>query len=130
MVVQMTSFVARRYGYKILQIAAFLGREKSTIHGAINQAKDLSDIYPEIRDSIIKIVEEIAYDHTHTCHGYIARSSTGLLVISSKKPERCAGYWVAEGSKPYINQKAFPQINWSSEPVKVKIKITIEDEEV
>ena len=130
MVVQMVSLVAHDFGYKTLQIAAFLGREKSTIRYAIRQAKDLSDVYPDIKETINGIIEKLAYEYTHTSCGYIARSQSGLLTLSNKLPERSGRYWVAEGMKPYVNQRAFPQITWKDEPIKVKIKITIEDEEV
>lgn len=126
---QFISLIAYEYGYSILNIAAYLGREKSTIRHHINQARGFCDIYADIRELVQNIKKNLSYEHTHICYGYIARSYSGLLVISPKLPERCGGYWIGEGTKPYVNQRAFPQVNWSSEPVKVKIKVTIEEDE-
>ena len=130
MVVQLVSIIANKFGYRSLQTAAFLGRSDSAIRNAIKHAKDLADVYPDIKATIEGISERLAYEYSHTCYGFIARSKSGLLTLSYRMPERSGHYWIAEGMKPYVNQRAFPQITWKDEPIKVKIKITIEDEEV
>ena len=67
---------------------------------------------------------------TDCCSGYLARSKNGILIISPGVPERYCGYWVGERTKPYVHQDAFPFLTWESEPIKVKIQITIDHEEV
>ena len=62
-------------------------------------------------------------------YGYLARSSTGLLIITPSIPHEFGGYWISEGARPYCPQSAFPQITKETGPVKVKIKVTIEDYE-
>jgi hypothetical protein len=62
-------------------------------------------------------------------YGYIARTSSGFLIISPTIPNEVGGYWIAEGVRPYYPQSAFPQITKETGPVKVKIKVTIEEHE-
>ena len=62
-------------------------------------------------------------------YGYLARTSSGFLIIAPTIPNEVNGYWIAEGARPYYPQSAFPQITKETGPVKVKIKVTIEDHE-
>ena len=126
---QVVTLLAQEAGYRHLVIAGFLGKERSTIVNYIQQIKDLCDVYKDIREKVERVRKKMAYAGFHEFSGYLARSHSGLLTLSPAEPSRMAGYWVAEGSKPYKEQKAFPQITWESEPVKVKIKVTIEEYE-
>lgn len=60
--------------------------------------------------------------------GWLARSTTGLLTISPGVPDDFGGYWIAEGSHPFP-QDQFPQITYGAGPVKVTIKVTIDENE-
>ena len=62
-------------------------------------------------------------------YSYLARSSTGLLIIAPTVPHEYGGFWMAEGARPYYPQSAFPQITKETGPVKVKIKVIIEEYE-
>jgi hypothetical protein len=127
MVKQAVAVVAQEVGYRHQVIAGFLGQERSTIVNYLKQMRDLCDVYPDIRGKLDLIRKKVSYRNSHTSYGYLARSHSGLLTLSPVEPSRMVGYWVAEGSKPYKDQKAFPQITWESEPVKVKINVTIEE---
>ena len=128
-IVQAFSLVAHGFGYRHLTIGKFLGRDRTTIIYSIDKAKDLSSVYKDYFEKIQNIKESLQYDWSHSCTGYLARSSRGVLTISPTMPTRMSGYWVAEGSKAYHNQLSFPQIKWENDPVKVIIKVTIDHNE-
>lgn len=127
-ITQVVSLIASEVGHKPLAIGGFLGKDRSTIVYNIKQMKGICDVYSDMREKLDKIRKEIAYDDSHAFSGYLARSNSGLLTLSPGLPVRMAGYWVAEGSKPYREQKAFPQITWVTDPVKVTIKVTVDEQ--
>ena len=64
-----------------------------------------------------------------TTHAWLARTRTGLLLISPNQFTDFAGWWMAEDTKPFYPQNSFPQITYDLGPVKVKVKVIIEDNE-
>lgn len=127
-VMQAVSLIASEAGHKPLAIGGFLGKDRTTIIYNVKQMKGICDVYPDMREKLDKVRQELAYDESHMYSSYIARSHSGLLTISPGMPVRMAGYWVAEGSKPYKDQNAFPQITWVTEPVKVTIKVSVDEQ--
>ena len=130
---QMTSFIAHKYGYKHIEIAHFLKMHRTTVIYYIKTIEDLCSVYEAERDSVNKICEYLASDQaiqfSDISSAWLARSVTGLLTISPHKPNEFGGYWMAEGSKVYSPQESFPQVTYGSGPVKVKIKVTIDNDE-
>ena len=128
-IVQAVSLVAFDKGYRPKTIGNFLGRDRATISYGIDKMREECKIYKDLRNVMQSITDSLAYEHRHTFNAYLARSYSGMLTISPTPPEKVAGYWMSEGSRPYHNQACFPQIQWESEPVKVRITIEIEDDE-
>lgn len=128
-IVQAVSLIAYENGYRVKTIGKFLERDRTTVLYSISKIKEQCSIYRDCCEAIQQIREILNYEHFHSFTGYLARNKTGLLTISPTPPERMAGFWIAEGTKPYNSQGSFPQITWECEPVKVKIKVTIESNE-
>ena len=128
-ITQAVSFIASENGYRVKTISKFLERDHGTVLYGIGKVKEQCFLYKESRDMVRQIRDILSYEYSHSSSGYLARSANGLLTISPTLPERMGGYWIAEGSKPYNNQDSFPQITWESEPVKVSVKVTIEENE-
>lgn len=130
---QTTALIAHRYGYKHIEIAQFLKMHRTTVIYYIKTIEDLCSVYEAEKDSIDKICELLASDQPmqfiDISQGWLARSVTGLLTISPHKPNEFGGYWMAEGSKVYSPQDSFPQVTYGSGPVKVNIKVTIDNDE-
>lgn len=130
---QLVSLIAFNEGYEYKEIARFLGHHRTT---AIHHVKTLRDeiiIYPTIQglvDRIVYMLGPLPQDHQKQMitYGYLARSNTGLLTFSQHVPERLGGYWMAEGSKSFPSDQ-FPQVTYETGPVKVKIKVTLEEDE-
>lgn len=127
--VQAASFVSMENGYSIKDIAEFFDRQYATILYDVTRMKELCFLYKDSVDIIDKIYNKLNYRHCHTYNAYLARSCSGLLTMSPTVPERMGGYWVAVGAKPYIDQESFPQITWESGPAKVKITVTLDNDE-
>lgn len=130
---QTTALIAHRYGYKHIEIAQFLKMHRTTVIYYIKTIEDLCSVYEAEKDSIDKICELLASDQPmqfiDISQGWLARSVTGLLTISPHKPNEFGGYWMAEGSKVYSPQDSFPQVTYGSGPVKVNIKVTIDNDD-
>ena len=129
---QLLSYIALNEGYEHNDIAQFLEQHRtSVIHNAKVLREEIS-FYPPLQDLVDKIVHMLGplpqeHQKQKITYGWLARSSTGLLTFSPHAPERLGGYWMAEGSKPFQSDQ-FPQITYETGPVKVKIKITLENE--
>jgi hypothetical protein len=126
--------LAYERGYSHENIGRFIGLHRTSVISRIKTLQDLCDVYPKYCDTIddarVKLQEYILGEQLEDVSiSYLARSSTGLLIISPSKPNRVCGYWIGEGSRPYYPQTSFPQITWESEPVMVKIKVTLENHE-
>lgn len=65
---------------------------------------------------------------SHTTRAWLARTRTGLLIISPNKFTDYAGWWMAEDTKPFYPQDSFPQVTYDSGPVRVKVKVTIDED--
>ena len=130
---QLLSYIALNEGYEHNDIAQFLEQHRtSVIHNAKVLREEIS-FYPPLQDLVDKIVHMLGPlphepQKQMITYGYLARSSTGLLTFSQHIPERLGGYWMSEGSKPFPKDQ-FPQVTYETGPVKVKIKVTIEDYE-
>jgi hypothetical protein len=118
-------------GYSLVEVGEFFGKHHATIISYIKTLKDQIDVYPEIQnlvDSVVARLDPLPQEEL-TMHGWLARSYTGLLTISLSRPEMVGGYRIAEKSKSLPTDQ-FPQITFESGPTKVKIKITLDKEEV
>lgn len=120
-------------GYLHKEIGQFIGQHRTTAIHHINMFRAHCDIYPKCYELIERARSLIVRNNGEVqrssySSGWLARSHTGLLTISPNKPERMAGYWMAEGTKPFVPQTAFPQITYESGPAKVTIKVTIDEE--
>lgn len=56
---------------------------------------------------------------------WLVRDEDGTLCIGEVKPKRGVGMWFDMSNFLEIPQKAFKQITWKNEPVKVKVTIEI-----
>ena len=126
--------LADELGYSHGEIGKVINIHRTSVIHHIKMLKDHCGIYPKCRELIEDAREQLKpymkeIQLETEAYGYLARSYSGLLTISPAIPERMGGYWIAEGTKPYCNQSSFPQITWESDPVKVKIKVIIEDHE-
>ena len=126
--------LARDRGYSYKKIGEFIHRDRSTVVFYLKSLKDQCSIYPkckELLDSARTMLRHVLKEDLleDESYGYIARTSSGFLIISPTIPNEVGGYWIAEGARPYYPQSAFPQITKETGPVKVKIKVTIEDHE-
>lgn len=130
---QLVSHIAFNEGYKHKEIAQFFGHHRTTIIHNIKTLRDEIKIYPSIQSLVNMIVDKLGPlpeepQKQMVTYGYLARSSTGLLIFSPHIPENLGGFWMAEGSKPFPRDQ-FPQVTYETGPVKVKIKVTLEEDE-
>lgn len=130
---QTVSLIAFESGYTHKEIGQFLGKSRCDIIHHVNVFKEQCDIYQEYREAVDNIISSLNMNQPHQVshyeYGWLARSATGLLTLSPVKPEKMAGFWIAEGTKPFSSQQSFPQITYASGPVQVKIRTTIEGNE-
>lgn len=121
-------------GYSRSEVGRFLGKNHATIVHNIKTIRDQSSIYPGLQRQVDRVVEKLESfaqkreQKEWVLQAWLARSSTGLLTISPALPEPNAGYWIAEGSRPFPRDQ-FPQVTYEKGPVKVKIKVTLEEDE-
>ena len=129
---EIVSLIACQQGYSCNEIGCFLHQNRTTIIYHIKTLKEHIAIYPSIQGLIDAVFEKLGplpeYQKQMTTYCWLARSSSGLLTISPDIPEKLGGFWIAEGSKPFP-QDQFPQVTYEKGPVKVKIKVTIEENE-
>lgn len=129
---QLVSFIASNEGYRSSEIAEFFGLHRTTAIHNIKILREQIAFYRPLQGLVDRIVEKLGplpgYQKQMVRYGWLARSATGLLTISPQKPERLGGYWMADGAKPCPADQ-FPQVTYETGPVKVKIKVTIEDHE-
>ena len=130
---QLVSHIAYNEGYKHEEIAQFLGLNRTSVIHDIKTLNQAMQIYPTVQDLVDRIIHELGpfpQDHQKqmVAYGWLARSSTGLLTISPHVLERLGGYWMAVGSRPFPSDQ-FPQVTYETGPVKVKIKVTLEEDE-
>ena len=131
---ELYSLLALEQGYSRKEIGKYIHHHRTTIIHYIKTLKDHCSIYPKCNELIEQarvslksyVKEEQLGD---VSYGYLARTSSGFLIIAPTIPNEVNGYWIAEGARPYYPQSAFPQITKETGPVKVKIKVTIEDHE-
>lgn len=131
---QIVSQIAFYGGYDCSEISRFFGHHRTTAIHHIKTLRNEIRIYPFIQGLVDKIVDMLGPrpeepQKQMVTYGYLARSCTGFLTISPHKPEMLSGYWMAEGSKPFPRDQ-FPQLTYESGPQKVKIVISIDDEEM
>lgn len=130
---QLVSFIASNEGYRSSEIADFFEQNRTTAIHNIKTLREQIVFYPPLQGLVDSIVEKLGplpkYQKQMIRYGWLARSATGLLTISPHKPEMLSGYWMAEGSKPFPRDQ-FPQLTYETGPQKVKVVISIEDEEV
>lgn len=130
---QLLSYIALNEGYEHNDIAQFLEQHRTSVIYNAKVLREEISFYPPLQDLVDKIVHMLGPlphepQKQMITYGYLARSSTGLLTFSQHIPERLGGYWMSEGSKPFPKDQ-FPQVTYETGPVKVKIKVTIEDYE-
>lgn len=130
---KIVSLVGSEYGYRHQQIASFLGMDRTTIIHNIKSLKEFYSLYQDAKEMVdrarMALDKYTGFERMRVTEGWLARSANGMLIISTKEPEKIGKYWVAEGGKAYCKD-AFPQVTYQSSPVKVKIQITIKDEEM
>ncbi len=117
-------------GYSRTEVGKFLGKHHATIIHYIKMLKEQMGIYPTLQGMVDRVVARLdpLPQEDLTMHAWLARSSTGLLTISTSRPEKVGGFWIAEKNKT-LPTGQFPQITFESGPTKVKIKITLDKEE-
>ena len=119
-------------GYSRTEVGKFLGKNHATITHNIRTLKEQCEIYPELKRHVNRLKKRLGSitkeQKEATLQAWLARSSTGLLTISPTFPEAYAGYWIAEGSRPFP-QDQFPQITYETGPAKVQILVTLEEDE-
>lgn len=128
------SLLAYEQGYSHEEIGKYIHHHRTTIINSIKTFKDHCSIYPKCNELVeaarVSLKSLIRGEQlADVSSGYLARTSTGFLIIAPTIPNEVGGYWIAEGARPYYPQSAFPQITKETGPVKVKIKVTIEDHE-
>lgn len=130
---QILSLVAYEYGYKHIEIAEFLHTHRTTVIYHIKTAVDMYTVYDNYRNEVDAVraicSSDKLYQLSHVSHAWIARTRTGLLIISPNKFEDYSGWWMANDTRTYHPQDSFPQVTYESGPVRVKVKVTIEDNE-
>ena len=129
---RIASLVASQYGYKPTEIARILGVDRTTVLYHIKCLKEFYALYQDAKEMVdavrCDLEKRMGQEVEHIIESWIARNSNGLLIVSPKKPESMGGFWLAEGARPFSPQTAFPQITHDVGPVKVRIKVTIENE--
>lgn len=130
---QIIAYIANTEGYTSTEISKFLELDRTTIihHTGVIQSEYVT--YPHLRKLVDSVVDNLGVcpqrQTTMITHGWLARNTFGLLTISPGKPEPMGNhYWMAEGSRPFL-QDQFQQITYEKGPVKVRIQITIDEDE-
>lgn len=117
---QLFSFIAYNNGYESKEIAKFLGQHRTTPLHNIKTLGEQIAYYSDLQDLADKIVEKLdtlSGNHNQiVTYGWIRRSDTGLLAIS-----------VDLGN--VIPNELFPKLTYETGPVKVKIKVTLDENE-
>ena len=131
---ELYSLLAYEQGYSLTQIGKHIHHHRATVLYHIRTLKDHCSVYPKCNELIEQARESLkafikGEQLEDVSYGYLARTSSGLLIIAPIIPKDVSGYWIAEGARPYYPQSAFPQITRETGPVKVKIKVKIEDHE-
>ena len=129
---QILALLAYREGYSKSEISRFLGMSRSAALRQINTIRDEISIYKATKELVTKVQEEVnQLPRTQTkmvSYAWLSRSKEGILTASPTIPEKFCDYWIAPGSRT-LPKDQFPQISYYSEPVKVRIQITIEEDE-
>ena len=130
---QIVSLIAFEYWYRHSEIASFLICHRTTVIHYIKVSQNYYRLYDDYWQTVEEIKEALRHSGKeqtiHIIHGWLARSKRGVLTISPNKPEDYGLFWISEGCRPYPNQDCFPQIDYETGPVKVKIRITIDKDE-
>lgn len=125
---RIVSLIAIEQGYSCSKVAKFLHQDRTSILYHAKTLREYMKTYSDYQDLVNKIM--VLLGPTPDCQeldmtvGWIARSKSGLLTISPTLPDKMGGYWIAEGTRPYYPQNSFPQIQYDSSPVKVRITVT------
>ena len=129
---QLLTFIAIKEGYSCNEVATFLEQHRTTAIHHLSTMQRECQLYPRLQDIVDKIIESLGpipnRQTMMVMYGWMARSESGFLTVSPTKPEPMGGYWLAEGTRPFPRDQ-FKQITYETGPVKVKIKVTIEDYE-
>lgn len=129
---QLVSLIAYKEGHYCTDIAAFLNQHRTTILHHITTMQDLGRLYPKVHELIKEVTGNLSINNnlqtSMTVRGWIARGRNKHLLFSPNKPEDINGYWFAEGSKTFPSDQ-FQQITYGMGPVRVKIEVTLEDNE-
>lgn len=127
---QILALLAYKEGYSKSEISRFLDMSRSAALHQISTITDECSIYTTTKELVEKIQEEVnLLPRTQTkmvSYAWLSRSKEGILTASPTIPEKFCDYWIAPGSRT-LPKDQFPQISCHSEPVKVKIQITIEE---
>lgn len=127
---QILALLAYREGYSKSEISKFLEMSRSAALRQISTITDECSIYKATKELVEKVQEEVnQLPRTQTkmvSYAWLSRSKEGILTVSPTIPEKFCDYWIAPGSRT-LPKDLFPQISYYSEPVKVKIQITIEE---
>lgn len=130
---QVVSFLATECGYHPTETGKILCISRSTVIHHNKTFSDMVKLYDEHKlaaDTIRAFLDSGQIgNNSQVCYGYLARGKNGLLTISTSLPEEHRGFWLAMGTKPFYPQNAFPQVTYETGPIKVRVKITIEDYE-
>lgn len=130
---KIVALIAYEQGYSHREIGSFLRQDRTTVIHSLKTIKDEISVYAESRERVSRIraicSDAPPHQSVHEYSGWIARSSSGILTLSNSVPKRMGGYWIAEGSKPFYPYESFPQVTYESGPVKVKVKVSIEEDE-
>ena len=130
---QIIAYIANMEGYTSVEISKHLGLHRTTIihHTGVMQSEYVT--YPRLRELVDNVIEHLSLipqrQTSMATYGWLARNTMGLLTISPNKPERMGDhYWIAEGSRPFPRDQ-FRQITYDRGPVRVRIQITIDEDE-
>lgn len=129
---QLFSLAAFKVGYSHNEISNFIRLHRTTVIYHINVCKNRCDVYKDYRDALKDVMDiimanAIPEQKVYERDGWIARNRNGQLIISTSEPKNIEGFWIALGSRSLHPQNSFPQISNESDPVKVRIKISIEE---
>lgn len=127
------SIVAFKFGYKYIEIGRFLGNNRTTILYHVNTMSEQMKIYPDMGNTMATIIAHLATreprQREHVTYAWLARTKKGILIESPSKPELVGSWWIAEGSRMYNPQDAFPWITFETGPVRIRTEVTIDDYE-
>lgn len=125
--------LAYEEGYAHSEIGRFLELHRTSSHHYVKQFRTQCEIYPSCKSLLesarLLLPRTPDFPKAHCRTAWLARCRSGLLVQSPGKPEDVSGWWVAEGSRPFYDQRAFPQITYESGPAKVIINVILDDHE-